>query len=485
MSKDSKPLQAAVESWVQDNWTSGELGVESLISSLQDGVAHVLGESPDAAVATALQPIFEKNDGDTRRPPDLAPEIAIDALKALDALLGRPGQDLLSPQAGRIPEALNEASRVLVAEWSRKLTALVVRLVEEPEYRLAGAEEAVRQIVARIERALENHEQLGKDLNARSTEARNRIHGLLRALPTLPSAKARAAASAELRELLRSYSKWRNQFLVLQSAARAQVGLRGAMTDQLREINFCRVRVGELAQAFTEETPSLRARLLDEPAPTPVKMAPSTSHCLLPAGCTNLQEAVERIVRDVSTEDLHSIDRQVQSMLTEQFVTLYHVCMASTNMLKNVEIALEQEVARATEQRINATDVAALFLEVFPTAEEATNKLTAAFDEAAPDMPGTRSNSLCSELCVLCVPATPAGEQLKALARQALPDVPWIFVEGGAEIIVYRESAQTPLAELAQLGPVAQEAYRQMSAVEHFTPHCRLDVSFCRDLAAK
>jgi hypothetical protein len=322
-------------------------------------------------------------------------------------------------------------------------------------------------------------------LNARSTEARNRIHALLRSLPTLPSAKARAAASAELRELLRSYSKWRNQFLVLQSAGRAQVGLRGAMTDQLREINFCRLRVGELAQAFAEEAPSLRSRLLDEPAPDTVKRVSSTAHCLLPAGCTNLGEAVEQIAREVSAEDLHSIDRQVQAMLTEQFATLYHVCMASTNMLKNVEIALEREVARATEQRINATDVAALFLEMFPTSEQAAHKLIAAFDESAPDLPGTRSGPLHGELSLLCVPATPAGEQLMSLARQALPEVPWVFAQGGGEIIIYRESPQTPLAELSQLGPVAQEAYRQMTAVEHFTPHSRLDVSFTRDLAAK
>src|SRR5439155_18836517 len=116
------------------------------------------------------------------------------------------------------------------------------------------------------ERALENHEQLGRDLATRAGEARTRIHGLLRAMPTLPSVKARTAASAELLELLRSYPKWHSQSLLLQTAGRAFVSLRGNLTDQLRECNFCRVRLGELANAFGTPQVSARIQLLDEPA---------------------------------------------------------------------------------------------------------------------------------------------------------------------------------------------------------------------------
>jgi hypothetical protein len=152
--------------------------------------------------------------------------------------------------------------------------------------------------------------------------------------------------------------------------------------------------------------------------------------------------------------------------------------MAPANMLKNVEIALEEEVAKATEQRINTTDVAALFLELFPGDEQAKSELTAAFDEAAPDLPGTRSSPGRGELCLLTVPDSPAGENLKTLVKQALPEVEWAFAVGGDQIVIYRETGQTPLTELAQLGPIAQEAYRQMTAVEHFTPHSRIDVAF-------
>jgi hypothetical protein len=154
-------------------------------------------------------------------------------------------------------------------------------------------------------------------------------------------------------------------------------------------------------------------------------------------------------------------------------------------MLKNVEISLEEEAARATEERINATDVAALFLEIYPNEEQAAGQLSSAFDEAAPDLPGTRSSPLRGELSLLCVPATQAGERLKGVAQRALPGVSWVFAQGGDEIVFYRETAPIPLAELAQLGPVAQEAYRQMATAENFTPHNRIDVAFAEELATK
>jgi hypothetical protein len=44
--------------------------------------------------------------------------------------------------------------------------------------------------------------------------------------------------------------------------------------------------------------------------------------------------------------------------------------------------------------------------------------------------------------------------------------------------LIYRERTNLPLSELSQLSSLAQDAYRQMSAAEHFTPHCRCDVDF-------
>ena len=48
----------------------------------------------------------------------------------------------------------------------------------------------------------------------------------------------------------------------------------------------------------------------------------------------------------------------------------------------------------------------------------------------------------------------------------------------GEDLVLYRERPYLPLADLEQLGGAGEEAYRQMLATEHFTPHTRLDVAF-------
>jgi hypothetical protein len=475
ISKDSKPMQATVQAWVQEQWSSDDLSVESLLESLREGAQRLLGQSPETLFANVLQALREYAGGNERAPAAIAPEMAIDTLRAIDQLVGRPDQDALGPSAGQIGEALSEASGVLVAKWGQRLTEVVLHLIEEPSYRLAGAEEAIRQLVERIERALVQHEQIGKELSACAAEARSRIHAVLRAMPALPSAKARAAASAELLTLFRDYPKWRSQYLLLQTVSRGLVGVRGNLTDQLREINFCRVRLGELAQSFAAEDLSLHERLLEEPLPMqPLEQV----RPLLPAGCATLEQAVEHFVRDVTPQDLNALDQQVQVMLVEQFRALFHVCMAPANLLRNVHLAMEEEVARAAEKRIGATDVATLFLERFPSDEQAAGELATAFSAAAPHSPGRKLSPGGNEVCLLLVPATPAGERLKALAAQAVPHVPWVYAHGGDEIIIYREAPRLAIADLPQLAATAEEAYAQMSAVEHFTPHCRMDIAF-------
>jgi hypothetical protein len=134
------------------------------------------------------------------------------------------------------------------------------------------------------------------------------------------------------------------------------------------------------------------------------------------------------------------------------------------------------------------TDVAALFLDLHATEEEALAQLVRFYQEAAPRMkPATPSpeapaaagaDEKRTEVCVLATPPGPAGDRLRALVQKALPDVGWLFVSSNDDIVFYREQASLPLDRLPHLGPRGQDAYRQMSAAENFTPHSRTDVSW-------
>jgi hypothetical protein len=75
------------------------------------------------------------------------------------------------------------------------------------------------------------------------------------------------------------------------------------------------------------------------------------------------------------------------------------------------------------------------------------------------------------------VPAGAEGDHFRTLVRQALPDVQFTPAESMDDIIFYREPTDLKLGSLPQLGPAAQENYRQCFDDPTFTPHCRTDIT--------
>ena len=62
----------------------------------------------------------------------------------------------------------------------------------------------------------------------------------------------------------------------------------------------------------------------------------------------------------------------------------------------------------------------------------------------------------------------PPASACASWPSQALPEVEWQTAPGDEDIVLYREAANLPLSELPQLGPLAQDAYRQMSSRRAF-----------------
>jgi serine/threonine protein kinase len=468
MSKDSKPIREAVHDWMQEQWTQQELGSSVLVERLGETTRQAFGGDPEERFRTLLEPLLARH-GDQRKNAEAAfpPEEIVELLAQFEQLLGKAEDDGLSETPATLPTMLSEAANKLVHEWGQKLAELPVRLIEAPDFRLAGAEEVIRQMVASIEQALQHHEPLARELSARAVEMHTRIE-LLRLLPAhrrKTSAKERKPPTfAEAMEWLHSYPKTLYQSLLLRQVGNVFLTLRGHLADEMREINFCRVRLGELL------------RMLDEPTES-APAAPPTGKLLYPAGCSNLKETVADFENRLGTEALNELDVQMEAMFKKQFTALINICLTSANVLKNVEAAMLHTAEQFVAERLGEMNVAEMFVAQHAETGQAGDEITAFFDEAAPQLPGDR-RTVAPELCVLSVPSGPAGEQLREAAAKALPDIEWQPALGDEDILLYRERANLPLAELPQMGPLAQDAYRQMSAAEHFTPHSRSDVDF-------
>jgi serine/threonine protein kinase len=477
MSKDSKPIREAVRTWVAEQWAEQQLGSNLLMERLGELSRKALGQDPEEIFRGITEPLLAS---------DSTPQQIVEVLRQLEQILGRPQDDGLSDTPGTLVVALREVADKLVQQWGQKLAELPVRLIEAPEYRLAGAEEAIRQMTASIEQTLHNHEPLARELSVRACELYERLLKGLSA-PVSPSGSTarrsgvtavfrkgssssrKSSPLSEAQELVREYAKTLYQSLLLRQAGNVFLTLRGHLADEMREITFCRNRLGELLNELEDTSDST------QPKSSAVKY-------LYPAGCKNLNAAVEHFEAQLNEDAQNELDTRMVAMFKKQFAALVNVCLASGNVWKKVGAAMRHTAEEFVAERLSAMDVAEMFLNQYPDNDEAAVALGDFFEEAAPELPPSVVTSgqegQPTELCVLAVPPGSYGERLRSLAADALPDVELQTATGDEDVLVYRECVNLPLTELPQLGPLAMDAYRQMSNAEHFTPHCRCDVNF-------
>ena len=97
------------------------------------------------------------------------------------------------------------------------------------------------------------------------------------------------------------------------------------------------------------------------------------------------------------------------------------------------------------------------------------------YEEAAPELAGSVDEPT-PKLVIAQIPSGAATERFQQIAARVWPDVRWALCDRLDEIVLYRKASGLPLPGLPHVGPLAQDAYRQMSSSQHLTPHSRSDV---------
>jgi serine/threonine protein kinase len=484
LSKDARPVADTIHAWAQQQWDAAGLRPETLIERHQELCEQQLQKAPERLLQEVINPLVPlltppaNGSADAGAAPfNAAPVVA--ALVSLDKLLGIPEEArdaATAPVAGAIEDALAEVSAAIADAGDRQLTELIVRLIEEPAFRLAGAEEGLRQFSRLAEHVLQSQESLTNELRARAASLYQRIQGLLetrpqqKLTPTTPLwklgfAKKDSAAStnfaADLLELLRIYSKTRYQALILGHIQRLFVSLRGHLSDQIREVGFLRQRLRELAELVEHKSDA-------NPA-----MRTACEKLLLPPDCNHLDDAARRLDEQITPDDLRSLDTSLQEVIRRQYGALLNVCMGPANLVRNLAPVMVQEAQSLLAPRFQAANVAELWLQDKKDDNAISQGLAEAYDRARLELGKT---PLTQQLAVASFPSVGAGEKLQRHAEKVLADATIVADERGDEIIIYRESGPIALQALDQYNAVAQEAYRQCNAADPSLLHTRTDV---------
>lgn len=455
VSSDQASMQSAMASRLADPSTGIDLKPETLAARLQAAAER----NAPGTLETPLQTILH---GPLGPDGDLEPMAILGALGQMERLVGRPATDAEPPFLGK---ALAEAAESVRREYEQRTNEFLTRLVEEPRFRVSGAEEASRQITAAIRNIGQAQQSLYHSLLARAADAHAHIHALARNLQKgtwWPGRKAKIAV--ELRRALEEYPRTRYQGLLREHLLALYRGLLEDLARRQQELTLIGKRLEQFQRLLQED--------LTLPSGTKPDLGPGRH--FFPAGCRGFDETIDALTRSLPPETLLEMDRKVQPAIRRQFRSLWQLCLGPGEAFKDLWTVLEQQASGVAEGLLGPESAAVLYRKEQPTQTAVRADLATAFEEAAPPLGGRRP--LAPEIRLLIVPADPAGEELARLAKNAIGDVEALTAPGADDVFFYREQSRLPLADLPQLGLLAEEAYRHLASTGAFTPHTRMDV---------
>jgi serine/threonine protein kinase len=453
--KDAAALRDPIGGWLDQQWEDRKLSFEQVIEAFETTIYDTLREEPERVFDAFIDPFRTRTPSGTK----LDAAAACSVLEQLIKVVGKPNADT-DADRGSLHAALATRYAAMNKDAESQLAQMAVTLIEQPQYRLAGAEEAVRQIEDRLKRqvtALESiHADLTKEIKALFTK-------LLQTIGGLPTGSFGWKASAEILDLLRAYPRKMVRFHVLDFALSAYRKLHGSTPEYLRDIGTCRAGLTEMHTAIGAMAPA------GNPA-GPGKL-------ILPDGCANLDEAADRFLAGIDPADVLGFDQAIQQEATKKFRGLVAVCLKPAEKGPVFRDLLMTRAREFLDARLDAADPATVFFRCREGGGEADRKLIAeAFDGAKPEITGYDGQEP-DEVTILAVPPGATGDRFRALVKETLPDVEFTPAPLPDDILFYREYPRLELADLPQFGLNGRDAAAQMSASEQW-PHARNDVTW-------
>ncbi len=457
--KDSVHLKEPIKTWLAEQWAKRSLEVPEVIERLNQTVKDAVREDPEVVFDAILSPLQNRASGVGR----VDAQAAVQVLEQILTLVGKPPGE--NDKAGTISIALSELAKKLTTKADKHLATLAVSFIEQPQYRLAGADEALNQISEKLKSSIEVLEGVRETIDGEVRESYARLFQLIGGLSASSGLGAigarKASMTADLIEQLRNYPRKRLRLLILDTALSFFRGLEGNCPEYSRDVQVCRARIEELIAGFESKAIATRR-------------AAGYESYLLPPGCKRLGEVADECVAAFPAEDILGFEQEIQKEIVTRYKALVNICLKPEDSNEFFGL-LQNRASSFLSQRLETADPAELFFRYKSEDTKIPERMAEAFDGAGPDLT-TISGKAPAEATLLAAPATPAGEQFRAFVAEHLPGIEFIPATLSTEIAFFREYPLLPLAGLPQLAAHAKSAFDTQTP--NGTPHCRVDVSW-------
>ncbi len=454
--KETTHLREPIQTWLADQWARLELEPARLVGRLTAAVTEQLREKPETVFDAAVDALRTN----TPVAGKLGAQAAVAALEQVIKLVGKPTVEA-GGEPGSMAVVIDAAARQVLAVAEGHLATVAVSFIEQPQYRLAGAEESLAQIVTRLNDAIERLDVELRSLTREETESYARMFPLIGGLNATGFSALgtrRSTLTAELFDLLAAYPRKRYRLLLVSAALTVYRGLLAGIPECLREVNHCR--------AFLD---GVSAAVAAEPTAGPDA---EPGAFVLPVGCLTLDAASDQFLAALAPDEILLFDRQIQAAITKKFNGLAAVCTKAKRGDRFT--ALLRTSGRAfLDARLEHADPVEALARYRGNGPDGQQVLADAFDHAKPSV-AVPAHPPPMEATLLATPPGPTGDLIRRLAAEANPGIEFIPADLTDDLVVYREYPRLPLADLPQLGPVAREAYLAQAATG-VSPHARAD----------
>jgi serine/threonine protein kinase len=446
-----KRAREVIPDWAAQHWTRLGLDPDTILAHFQQAMEQTVGGRVEELIALTTEPLVPK--GWLARLPE--PEKVTVALDRLTKLFGPPASPAKrEPTPGEA--AVQEAAAAAAENFAVELSVLGHALVEDPQFRLAGAEEVLRQFLATTDRLLGTYLD-----DAAAADARAVAGYELLALYSHFERGMRKPTAQEITEALRQFPRARYQAFTYRQLAEIYRAVREVLAQQLANVVEAKTRME--AAAMTLE-------------PDPVELIPGPRR-LMPPGCLGVADAVQRFLTVVQDEDLAEIDRRTQTALEPEIGGLFQACFNSSGGGAEAALRILREETRSyLDTRLGEVDLAAMFSERFRNKHLAEQGLAQAYAEAEPEWIGNGPWAG-RELVVVSAPGGTSGQPVRELLVRALPVAGLTIAESRDDVTIYREYPSVPLSAVPHLGPAGEMAYKNLPEANQASAHARLDIT--------
>ncbi len=460
-SSETEHLVEPIRTWLDEQWGSQKLNPEQLFGQFHEACQGNLRQEPGQVFDSMLDPWEERN-----RRAGLDANEACSMLDKILQIVGKPELEGQAPMIGSLGQILEQSCKAAGSDGEKKLVETASSIIEVPAYRFAAADELVRQLTLRMRSLLESVEPTVIQRRQESSDLFFKILSQIGSLESMRSSSRRMGIVREVIANLRVYARKQLEYQMVRAVANVYRAMINYAPEFVRDVQLSRKRLDDIITRLIETNNAQDKQGYLGPCKV-----------VLPAGCSSITDAAERLVGNLSPQDLLELDTRLQSRITKQFKSLFNYCLDKTDHSKPMTKLILEAGREYLDERLEGGNAAAVFFESELQEQAAHRDVMQAYDEAMPELLGERKRHD-GQMCILSVPSGEYGERFGRLAEQTLSDERVIVGTGTDDIVFHREQLYLSPAELPQLGPAAREAYVHVTHQDQVSPHSRGDVNW-------